>query len=305
MYRKLKIIYLGTPEFAVPGLQILVKNGFNIVAVVTAPDKPAGRGLQIKTSPVKQFAVENNIPVLQPVKLKDEKFIEELKSYEADLQVIVAFRMLPETIWNMPPEGTINLHASLLPDYRGAAPINHAIMNGEKETGVTTFFLKHQIDTGDIIFQEKINIDPMDDAGALHDKLMNLGAEVILKTIAGVEMGNYPTQPQHVNSEKIAPKIYKNDCEIKWNRSAEEIHNFIRGLSPSPGAFAFLKDKPVKIFRSAIEPTTFSDTPGKFYTDNKTYLTFSTAYGCIQVKEIQPEGKRRMFIEEYLRGNRV
>ncbi|MFI5172005.1 MAG: methionyl-tRNA formyltransferase [Chitinophagales bacterium] len=305
MEHKLKIIYMGTPEFAVPGLRVLAENGFNIVAVVTAPDKPAGRGLKITTSPVKDFAVENKIPVLQPAKLKDENFISALKSYDADLQIVVAFRMLPEIVWSMPRSGTINLHASLLPDYRGAAPINHVIINGEKETGVTTFFLKHAIDTGDIIFQEKIPIQQYDDAGTLHDKLMDAGAELILKTVGAIESGNYTPIPQLQQSEKIAPKIFKNDCQINWNSSAEEVHNFIRGLSPYPGAFTFINDKPVKILRSAIEQDAFSDTPGKFATDNKTYLTFSTAFGCIQVKEIQAEGKRRMLIEEYLRGNRI
>ena len=296
---------MGTPEFAVPGLKILRDNGFNIVAVVTAPDKPSGRGLQLQQSPVKQFAIENNIPVLQPVKLKSEDFITELASYSADLQVVVAFRMLPEIVWNMPRLGTLNLHASLLPDYRGAAPINHVIINGEKETGATTFFLKHAIDTGDILFTEKIKIEDDDDAGTLHDKLMMLGAELILKTVQAIEEGNYNPVPQTKSSQKIAPKIFKENCLINWNDSNENIRNFIRGLSPYPGAYTILNNKTIKIFKVEKENITHQELPGKLVTDNRSYIKFATKDGFLQVSELQFEGKKRMPTPEFLRGNNL
>ena len=241
MNTPLRIIYMGTPEFAVPGLDALVDSGCNVVAVITAPDKPAGRGLKLQMSPVKEAALKHDIPVLQPEKLKSEEFLETLKSYQADLQIVVAFRMLPEVVWNMPRLGTFNLHASLLPQYRGAAPINWAIINGEKETGVTTFFLKHEIDTGDIIIQEKEEILPSDNVGTLYEKLMNKGAAVIVKTVKLIQSENYTTSSQQFSEElNLAPKIFKETCEIDWNKSAIEIQNFVRGLSPYPAAWAVL-----------------------------------------------------------------
>jgi len=251
MTKPLRIIFMGTPDFAVPTLQTLVENGQNVVAVITAPDKPAGRGLKLNESPVKQNAVSQQIPVLQPTNLKSETFLEVLKNYEADLQIIVAFRMLPEAVWNMPPLGSFNIHASLLPQYRGAAPINWAIMNGETETGVTSFFLKHQIDTGDIIFQDKTEILPVDDFGTLYEKLKHAGAALALKTVKAIEAGNVPSQPQIATSElKEAPKIFKETCQINWNQSAEKIHNFVRGLSPYPTAWTIFDEKTFKIFKT-------------------------------------------------------
>ena len=305
MRHNLKIIYLGTPEFAVAGLKILLENGFNIVAVVTSPDKPSGRGLQLQQSPVKQFALANNISVLQPEKLKNEDFITQLRSYHADLQVVVAFRMLPEIVWNMPRLGTLNLHASLLPDYRGAAPINHVIINGEKVTGATTFFLKQEIDTGDILLSEKINIEEEDDAGSLHDKLMNLGAELILKTVIQIEDEKYRLIPQTTSSQKIAPKIFKETCLINWNNSCENIRNFIRGLSPYPGAFTILNNKSLKIFKAEKELNAHKETPGKLISDNNSFIKFATNDGYIHVLELQLEGKKRMSTPEFLRGNKL
>lgn len=302
MEKKLRIIYMGTPDFAVGGLRALVEAGFNIVAVITAPDKPSGRGLQLQQSPVKQFALAHDIPVLQPEKLKNAEFLETLRSYQADLQVVVAFRMLPEVVWNMPPLGTLNLHASLLPDYRGAAPINHAIIQGEKVTGVTTFFLKHEIDTGDIIFSEKVEIQPEDNAGSLHDKLMETGAQLIVKTVAAIQSGTVITTPQSGISEKTAPKIFKENCLINWNQSTEQIHNFIRGLSPYPGAYTMLRGKMLKIFESEKIITQHHHATGEFITDNKSSIQFTTSDGFINVLSLQAEGKKRMTAEEFLRG---
>jgi len=302
MEKKLRIIYMGTPDFAVGGLRALVEAGFNIVAVITAPDKPSGRGLQLQQSPVKQFALAHDIPVLQPEKLKNAEFLETLRSYQADLQVVVAFRMLPEVVWNMPPLGTLNLHASLLPDYRGAAPINHAIIQGEKVTGVTTFFLKHEIDTGDIIFSEKVEIQPEDNAGSLHDKLMETGAQLIVKTVAAIQSGTVVTMPQSGISEKTAPKIFKENCLINWNQSTEQIHNFIRGLSPYPGAYTMLRGKMLKIFESEKIITQHHHATGEFITDNKSSIQFTTSDGFINVLSLQAEGKKRMTAEEFLRG---
>ncbi|HRG79892.1 MAG TPA: methionyl-tRNA formyltransferase, partial [Cyclobacteriaceae bacterium] len=231
----LRIIFMGTPEFAVPSLEILVQNKFNVVAVITAPDKPQGRGQKLTPSPVKECALKYNLPVLQPTNLKSPEFQEELKSYHANLQVVVAFRMLPEVVWSMPAIGTFNLHASLLPQYRGAAPINWAIINGEKETGVTTFFLKHEIDTGSIIFQDKETILETDDAGSLYERLMHKGANLVLKTVQAIEQGDYPSRPQSEAMEiKHAPKIFKETCEINWNQPSKKIIDFVRGLSPYP-----------------------------------------------------------------------
>lgn len=306
MPNDLRIIFMGTPEFAVPSLEILIANGCNVVAVVTVPDKPTGRGLQVSASPVKVCAEAHNIPVLQPEKLKNPEFIEELRSYNADVQVVVAFRMLPEIVWTMPPKGTFNLHSSLLPQYRGAAPINWAIINGETETGVTTFFLQHEIDTGDIIFQEKEAILPSDNVGTLYEKLMNRGAKLVHKTIEMIAAGHVPTQPQTFGEDlKSAPKIFKETCRINFNKTAHEVHNFVRGLSPYPAAFTTIGEKSCKIFRTSVVNET-SDLPvGTLASDHKKYLHIATAKGLIAIEEIQMEGKKRMGIEDFLRGNKL
>ena len=302
----MRIIFMGTPAFAVASLEALIESGANVVAVVTAPDKPAGRGQRLNESAVKQYSVIHNIPVLQPEKLKNEDFLKELKSYQADLQVVVAFRMLPEVVWQMPAKGTINLHASLLPQYRGAAPINWAIINGEKESGVTTFFLKQEIDTGDILFVEKVSITDEVTAGEYHDRLMHKGAGLLVKTVKAIESGRYTEQPQGQLAEGItlkhAPKIYKDDCRVDWQQSADKIYNLIRGLSPYPAAFTELNGKTLKIFKTTKEDTKPNVQPGDYLTDNKTYLKFACADGCISLTDIQLEGKKRMGIEEFLRG---
>jgi len=302
----MKIVFMGTPDFAVASLNALLQADFNIVAVVTAPDKPAGRGQKMNESAVKKYAVEKKIPVLQPEKLKAPEFIDELKSYQADLQVVVAFRMLPEVVWNMPSKGTINLHGSLLPQYRGAAPINHAIINGEKESGVTTFFLTHEIDTGNIIFSDTVPISDDETAGDLHDKLMITGAKLLVKTVGAIAEGNFTEQPQPtVEVLKHAPKIFKDDCKIDWNNTAEQVHDLIRGLSPYPTAFTLLNDKVLKIFKAAIEDKEPGIAAGGFLTDGKTYLKFATKDGFIKLLDIQYEGKKRMLIEDFLRGMRL
>jgi len=299
---------MGTPEFAVPSLNKLYEAGYDIVAVVTAPDKPAGRGMQLTESAVKKYAVQKKLPVLQPEKLKDPNFIQTLQSLKADLQVVVAFRMLPELVWNMPPLGTINLHASLLPQYRGAAPINWAIINGEKETGVTTFKLQHEIDTGNILLQEKISIADNETAGSLHDKMMYTGADVLLQTIRQIEDGTIKETPQpsaaNFQQSTQAPKIFNETCKIDWNQPVNKIYNLIRGLSPSPSAFTYLDEKKLKIFSAEKEKTNQSDEPGKIFTDNKSFLKFSAKDGFISLKEIQLEGKKRMNIKDFLRGYR-
>lgn len=301
----MRIIFLGTPTFAVASLEAIINNGFNVVGVVTAPDKPAGRGMHLQQSPVKKFAVKNNLKVLQPVKLKDPEFIQQLKQLNADLQVVIAFRMLPEAVWNMPPLGTINLHASLLPDYRGAAPINWAIINGETETGVTTFFLKHEIDTGDILLQEKISIEPTTTAGQLHDKLMHLGAKVVVESLNKIQSGNYKTIPQIEGSNKIAPKIFTNTCELNFNKTTQQVYNQIRGLSPYPAAFTIINNKKVKIFYANPVRTNLNETPGKITTDNKTYLHIYCLDGYIEIIDLQPESKKRMDVKSFLAGNKI
>ncbi|QEM11873.1 methionyl-tRNA formyltransferase [Mucilaginibacter rubeus] len=302
----MRIIFMGTPQFAVASLDALIKAGSDIVAVVTAPDKPAGRGQKVSESAVKQYAEANGLKVLQPEKLKNEDFIAELKALKADLQVVVAFRMLPEAVWNMPPKGTINLHASLLPQYRGAAPINWALINGEKESGVTTFFLKHDIDTGNILFTEKITLTGHEDAGELHDRLMNKGAGLLVKTVKAVESGRYNEHPQSQLAEgtelKHAPKIFKDDCRIDWTQTAESIYNKIRGLSPVPTVYTELNGKSLKVFASEYQVSEPAIQPGGFLSDNKTYLKFAAKDGFVLLKDIQLEGKKRMGIEEFLRG---
>lgn len=301
---KLRIVFMGTPEFAVASLQKLVEAGCNVVAVVTAPDKPAGRGLQLLASPVKQYAVSKSIPILQPEKLKSKSFLEELKNYRADIQVVVAFRMLPEVVWAMPTHGTFNLHASLLPQYRGAAPINWAIINGEKETGVTTFFLQQEIDTGNILFQEKEPIFYEDNVGTLYERLMNKGAELVLKTVNAIEQGTY-TQTLQASIEELknAPKIFKETCEINFQQTAEQVRNFVRGLSPYPTAWTIINGKMCKIF--SVKAVASGIINNKVATDNKTYLHFATIDGYIAIKELQMEGKKRMKIDEFLRGTKI
>ncbi|HZY38926.1 MAG TPA: methionyl-tRNA formyltransferase [Mucilaginibacter sp.] len=305
----MRIVFMGTPQFAVASLDALVMAGCEIVAVVTAPDKPAGRGQKMNESAVKQYAVANGIPVLQPAKLKDPDFIEQLQSFEAELQVVVAFRMLPEIVWNMPPKGTINLHASLLPQYRGAAPINWVLINGEKESGVTTFFLRHEIDTGNILFTEKVTLSGHETAGELHDRLMYKGAGLLVKTVKGVESGRYNEHPQSQLVEgaelRHAPKIFKEDCLIDWNQPAEAIYNRIRGLSPIPTAYTSLNNKTLKVYRAEFEHARPDVQPGNFVTDGKTYLKFAAPDGFVSLTEVQLEGKKQMGIAEFLRGVRL
>lgn len=305
----MRIIFMGTPDFAVASLDALVRAGFNIVAVVTAPDKPAGRGLQLQQSAVKQYAVAQNLNVLQPEKLKNPDFIAQLQELKADLQIVVAFRMLPEIVWNMPPLGTINLHGSLLPQYRGAAPINWAVINGEKETGVTTFKLKHEIDTGNILLQDRFSIGPDETAGEVHDRMKIIGANLLVKTIQQLEQGSLKEQAQDeiigTASIKHAPKIFTDTCKIDWHKSVTEIHNLIRGLSPYPGALTSLDGKVLKIFGSKKIADPVQDIPGTMQTDGKTYLRFSCADGYIDVLNLQLEGKKRMTTSEFLRGYRV
>jgi methionyl-tRNA formyltransferase len=338
----MRIIFMGTPDFAVESLRILVENNYNVVAVITAPDKPIGRGQKMGMSAVKEYVLANasHIPILQPEKLKNPEFLAELKSYQADLQIVVAFRMLPEVVWNMPSLGTFNLHGSLLPQYRGAAPINWAIMNGETETGVTTFFLKQDIDTGSIIFQEKEPISLTDNVGDVYVRLMHKGARLVLKTVQAIENGSYPQEPQdesqHINH---APKIFKETCEINWNQPVKKVYDFIRGLSPYPVAWTMLGDKNCRIYRASmwsvetpttgineieigqplsVSPqttnqiqlsvetqTTVATAIGSFSSDGKKYLHFQCADGLLAVEELQLEGKKRMGIEEFLRGYRL
>lgn len=304
---------MGTPEFAVASLDALVKAGCTIIGVITAPDKPAGRGMELQQSAVKKYAVEKGLHILQPEKLKNPEFLAKLKSLNADLQIVVAFRMLPEAVWNMPPMGTINVHGSLLPKYRGAAPINWAIINGEKETGVTTFKLKHEIDTGDILLQEKIIISANETAGELHDEMKEVGATLLVKTIVGLANGSLKEIPQLPPTSNLqpqtiphAPKIFTDTCKIDWNKPVEEVYNFIRGLSPYPAAFTFLDGKKLKIFSAIPEimQHTENEQNQPYFTDKKTFLKFACANGYISVKEIQLEGKKRMLIEDFLRGYR-
>ncbi len=299
----LRVVFIGTPEFSVPSLAKLVDAGYNVVGVITAPDRKSGRGMKLQQSAVKQFAVSKDIPVLQPTNLKNELFLEELSALNADIQVVIAFRMMPVAVWNMPRLGTINLHASLLPNYRGAAPINWAIINGETETGLTTFKLKHEIDTGDILLQHKMPIEPTENAGSLHDRMMIKGAELVLKTIDGIAEGTLKELPQHIKDEhKKAPKIFKETCEIDWTSSGLSIINLIRGLSPYPTARTQFQDKLLKIYDAVFIPENHERYPGTFDTDKKTYLNFYSNDGTIEVKDVQLEGRRRMPIDALLRG---
>ncbi|MEO7802244.1 MAG: methionyl-tRNA formyltransferase [Ginsengibacter sp.] len=304
--KDLKIVFMGTPDFAVASLKKLFDNDYNVVGVITAPDKQAGRGLQLSESAVKKFALARDLKVLQPLKLKDQDFINDLKALQADVQIVVAFRMLPEVVWNMPPMGTINVHASLLPKYRGAAPINWAIINGEKETGVTTFKLQHQIDTGNILLQEKTSIEDNENAGALHDKLKELGADVLLRTLQLLNDGTLVENPQDLqkNSAFHAPKIFTETCVINWHQPVQNTYDLIRGLSPYPTAFSTLKGKQLKIFSCRKEELKHNVTPGEFESDTKTYLKFAGTDGFIIVDELQLEGKKRMTTTDFLRGYR-
>jgi methionyl-tRNA formyltransferase len=307
----MRIVFMGTPDFAVATLQRLVENNLEVVAVITAPDKPTGRGLKLSESPVKKYAVSQNIPVLQPEKLKNKEFLETLSSYKADLQVVVAFRMLPEVVWSAPPKGTINLHGSLLPQYRGAAPINWAVINGETKTGVTTFFIEKEIDTGKIIFSDTIEIGENESAGELHDKMMWVGADLMVKTVQAIATGDYPSTAQEFNQElKAAPKIFKETTRIDWTQSASTIHNFVRGLSPYPAAWTMLGEKQLKIFEvlpSSSLPENLEQVNNlefSLYTDHKKTLIAQTGEGFLSILSLQLEGKKRMNTEEFLRGYR-
>ena len=312
--KSLRIVFMGTPEFAVASLDALVQAGCHIVGVITAPDKAAGRGMQLQQSAVKKYAVEKGLHILQPDKLKNPGFLEQLRSLQADLQIVVAFRMLPEAVWNMPPMGSVNLHGSLLPQYRGAAPINWAVINGEKETGVTTFKLKHEIDTGDILLQERFPIGDNETAGEVHDKMKTIGAQLLVRTVTGLAEGTLKETPQlstgnlpageadRPETLKHAPKIFTETCRIDFSKTVNEVHNLIRGLSPFPGAFTSLDSKTLKIFRTEKQPGTTGSASGSFETDKKQFLKFACADGYVLVKELQLEGKKRMAVEDFLRG---
>ena len=305
MRKTLRVVFMGTPEFAIPSLQSLMEAGHEVVAVVTAPDKPAGHGMKLRQSPVKVFALQHGLALLQPPKLKAATFLEELRSLDADLFVVVAFRMLPEAVWDMPRLGTVNLHASLLPDYRGAAPINWAVINGESETGLTTFQLTHEIDTGDILLQESMPIGPDETAGELHDRMMTLGGALLARTVAGLADGSLKGTPQSASSTGVthaAPKIHTEHCRIDFSQTAAQVHNLVRGMSPYPGAFTTLNGKLLKLFRTTVVDARPTVGPGAYETDRKTYLRFACSDGYVSVSELQWEGKRRMGISDFLNG---
>lgn len=298
-----KIVFMGTPSFAVASLKALLDAKMNVVGVVTAPDKPAGRGMQLQQSAVKQFALEHQLPIAQPEKLKSPEFFAQIQAWQPDLQIVVAFRMLPESIWSYPPMGTLNVHGSLLPKYRGAAPINWAIINGEKETGVTTFRLQHAIDTGDILLQERIPISQDMTAGELHDTMMEVGAQTLVKTLVGLIAGTIQSKPQEETLASLhAPKIFTKDCQIDWQQTVEQVHNLIRGLAPFPGAITKVDGKIVKLFSTSILAENPKEPVGSFVTDGKTYVRFACSDGYIQLNDIQWEGKKRMPIADFLRG---
>lgn len=309
----LKIVFLGTPEFAVASLDRLVSGGYNVAAVVTMPDKRAGRGHGIFQSPVKQYALAHNLPLLQPEKLKDEEFVSALRQIDADLFIVIAFRMLPEVVWRMPRLGTFNLHASLLPRYRGAAPINHAVMNGDSETGVTTFFLKHEIDTGDILRQERISISPDENVGSVHDRLMELGAELTVDTVEHILRGDLKPLSQESLAKDIepsaAPKIFKETCRIDWSRPARQLHNFVRGLSPYPAAWSELRGdttapSEIKIFATAVADESTAGAPGTVIVDNGRMFV-QCGCGRLEILSLRPAGKKQMDAGAYLRGARL
>lgn len=307
----LRIIYMGTPDFAVESLRVLVEGGYNVVAVITMPDKPVGRhGSVLQPSPVKQYAVEHGLKVLQPVKLKDEAFVEELRSLKADLQIVVAFRMLPEVVWNMPPMGTFNLHASLLPQYRGAAPINWAVVNGDKETGITTFFLQHEIDTGEIIQQVRVPINEEDDVEAVHDRLMLLGGKLVVETVDNIIAGTVKSIPQEefITDEPLrpAPKIFKDTCRINWNQPMQKVYDFVRGFSPYPAAWTELNNggsvQVLKIYQTQKEVSSNPPAPGTVMTDGKRYLKVAVQDGFLNILSLQLAGKKRMSVKDFLCG---
>ena len=309
--KDLRIVYMGTPDFAVEPLRCLIDGGYNVVGVITMPDKPAGRGHKLQLSPVKQYALDNHLPLLQPEKLKDEDFVQALRQWKADLQVVVAFRMLPEVVWNMPRLGTFNLHASLLPQYRGAAPINWAVINGDTETGITTFFLTHEIDTGKVIQQVSIPIDDTDNVEVVHDKLMLLGGKLVVETIEAILHGDVKPMPQEemavIGELRPAPKIFKDTCQINWAQPTKRVYDFIRGLSPYPAAWTTLKypngeEVIVKIFESEKIDKACEVAPGTILTDDKSYVEVATSDGFISVKSLQFPGKKRLRTEEFLRG---
>lgn len=307
----MRIVFMGTPEFAAGILEAVINEGqLDVCAVVTMPDKAAGRGMKIQKSAVKQCAEKYQLPLLQPEKLREEQFLSTLKAIQADLFLVVAFRMLPEVVWQIPPKGTINLHASLLPDYRGAAPINWAIINGEKQTGVTTFFINEKIDQGKIILRRSLPIGEEETAGELHDSLLELGKTTVLDTLHLIAKGNVPTLEQALTiNDKSAPKIFKEDCRINWHQPAEKVHDFIRGLSPYPAAFTTYTDRKgqevmMKIFASAVEPAEGGEEAGIFVTDDKNYLAITCQSGRICIKELQIFGKKRLKISEFLLGNK-
>ena len=294
---------MGTPAFAVASLKALLDAKMNVVGVITAPDKPAGRGMQLQQSAVKQFALEHQLPIAQPEKLKSPEFFAQIQAWQPDIQIVVAFRMLPESIWSYPPIGTLNVHGSLLPKYRGAAPINWAIINGEQETGVTTFRLQHAIDTGDILLQERIPISPDMTAGELHDIMMEVGAQTLVTTLNGLIAGAIQAKPQQEGLDSFhAPKIFTKDCQIDWQQTVEQVHNLIRGLAPFPGAITKVDGKIVKLFSTSILAENPKEPVGSFVTDGKTYVRFACSDGYIQLNDIQWEGKKRMPIADFLRG---
>lgn len=306
MSKELRIVFLGTPDFAAESLRQLVESGVPVVAVITAPDRPKGRGKKLATSAVKDYAIEANLPVLQPTNLKAEDFLSTLRTYKADLQIVVAFRMLPEVVWNMPPLGTFNLHASLLPQYRGAAPINWAIINGEKKTGVTTFFLKHEIDTGEIIYQEEEPIMEEDTVGSLYGRLMKKGAQLVVKTVLAIQKGDYPQSPQNTNQElNEAPKIFKDVCKIDWHQPASNVNNFIRGLSPYPAAWTLFEEKVLKVFGVKKSEEKTIKNVGEFESDGKTFLRVTAQDAVLDITDLQIEGKKRMTTGEFLRGYKL
>lgn len=302
----MRIVFMGTPEFAVPSLRILVENNYNIVGVVTATDKMGGRGgKSLIESDVKKYAASQGLHILQPKNLKSPAFIDALTALKADLQIVVAFRMLPEVVWNMPPHGTYNLHGSLLPKYRGAAPIHWAVINGEKETGVTSFKLKHEIDTGDIFLQKKIPIPPTATTGDVYTSLMQLGAEVVLETVKAIENGEVELKPQDLSLVSKAPKIFKEDCEIDFDQPAEQVFNFIRGMNPYPTAWTTLDGKMLKVYKAEAKNVYHNIAPGKMISDKKSYLKITCRTGLISLKEIQMQGKRKMSIDEFLNGYEI
>ncbi|MBK9406319.1 MAG: methionyl-tRNA formyltransferase [Ignavibacteria bacterium] len=297
----MRILFMGTPGFAVPSLNILVQNNYDICGVVTVPDKKKGRGLNLSNSDIKKFSMKHSLNILQPDNLRDPEFIKTLTDLKPDLILVVAFKILPEEVFTIPKYGSVNLHASLLPKFRGAAPINHALINGETESGVTTFFLKKKVDTGNIILQKKINIDKDDDAGTLHDKLSELGAESVLETVRLIEAGNVIPQIQNDSDASPAPKIFKENCIIDWNQNACKIHDFIRGLSPYPAAFTFLNNRSVKIFRSALTGNSKKETPGSIVVEEKKLLV-SCLDNMIEILELQTEGKKSIPASEFING---